>query len=86
MFDLLKVALRQRPEYILVGEIRGEEAHVLFQAMTTGHAAYSTMHADSTKSLIPIFKRFPLECNLSMKSIPIRFTSYFASGTNCLCC
>jgi len=52
MYDLLKAALRQRPEYILVGEIRGEEAHVLFQAMTTGHATYSTMHADSTKSLI----------------------------------
>jgi len=52
MYDLLKAALRQRPEYILVGEIRGEEANVLFQAMTTGHATYSTMHADSTQSLI----------------------------------
>jgi len=52
MFDLLKAALRQRPEYILVGEIRGNEAHVLFQAMATGHATYSTMHADSVNSLI----------------------------------
>ena len=48
----MKAALRQRPEYILVGEIRGKEAYVLFQAMATGHTTYSTVHADSAKSLI----------------------------------
>ena len=52
MFDLLKAALRQRPEYILVGEIRGQEAVVLFQAMATGHTVYSTMHADSICSVV----------------------------------
>ena len=52
LFDLMKAALRQRPEYILVGEIRGREAYVLFQAMATGHTTYSTVHADSAKSLI----------------------------------
>jgi len=52
MFELLKAALRQRPEYIIVGEIRGEEAVVLFQAMATGHTVYSTMHADSIFSVI----------------------------------
>jgi len=52
MYDLLKAALRQRPEYIIVGEIRGREAYVLFQAMATGHTTYSTMHADSPQSLI----------------------------------
>ncbi|MBU0497614.1 MAG: type II/IV secretion system ATPase subunit [Candidatus Thermoplasmatota archaeon] len=52
LFDLMKAALRQRPEYILVGEIRGQEAYVLFQAMATGHTTYSTVHADSPKSLI----------------------------------
>jgi flagellar protein FlaI len=52
LFDLMKAALRQRPEYILVGEIRGREAYVLFQAMATGHTTYSTIHADSVKSLI----------------------------------
>ena len=45
-FELLKAALRERPEYIIVGEIRGAEAYVLFQAMATGHCAYSTVHAD----------------------------------------
>ena len=52
LYDLMKAALRQRPEYILVGEIRGREAYVLFQAMATGHATYSTIHADSPQSLI----------------------------------
>ena len=52
MFELLKAALRQRPEYIIVGEIRGEEAVVLFQAMATGHTVYSTMHADSVFSVV----------------------------------
>jgi flagellar protein FlaI len=52
LFELMKAALRQRPEYILVGEIRGEEAYVLFQAMATGHTTYSTVHADSPKALI----------------------------------
>jgi flagellar protein FlaI len=48
----MKAALRQRPEYILVGEIRGREAYVLFQAMATGHATYSTIHADAPQSLV----------------------------------
>jgi archaeal flagellar protein FlaI len=52
LYDLMKAALRQRPEYILVGEIRGKEAYVLFQAMATGHTTYSTVHADSMSSLI----------------------------------
>jgi flagellar protein FlaI len=52
LYDLMKAALRQRPEYILVGEIRGKEAYVLFQAMATGHTTYSTVHADSAQSLI----------------------------------
>ena len=52
LFDLMKAALRQRPEYLLVGEIRGREAYVLFQAMATGHTTYSTVHADSAQGLI----------------------------------
>jgi len=61
MYDLMKAALRQRPEYIIVGEIRGKEAYVLFQAMATGHATYSTVHADSAKSLIHRLEGKPIE-------------------------
>ncbi|MHC1565214.1 MAG: type II/IV secretion system ATPase subunit, partial [Candidatus Syntropharchaeales archaeon] len=50
MFDLLKAALRQRPEYILLGEVRGAEALTLFQAMNTGHTTYSTIHAEDPQS------------------------------------
>jgi flagellar protein FlaI len=60
-YDLMKAALRQRPEYIIVGEIRGKEAYVLFQAMATGHATYSTVHADSAKSLIHRLEGKPIE-------------------------
>jgi len=61
MYDLMKAALRQRPEYILVGEIRGREAYVLFQAMATGHTTYSTVHADSAKSLIHRLEGKPID-------------------------
>jgi len=52
MFDLLKAALRQRPNFIIVGEIRGVEGAIAFQAMQTGHACMSTFHAASVTKLI----------------------------------
>jgi len=52
MFDLLKAALRQRPNIIIIGEIRGEEGAIAFQAMQTGHACMSTFHASSVPKLI----------------------------------
>jgi flagellar protein FlaI len=52
MFDLLKAALRQRPNAILVGEIRGEEGAIAFQAMQTGHTVMATFHAASVEKLI----------------------------------
>lgn len=52
MFDLLKAALRQRPNIIIVGEIRGEEGAIAFQAMQTGHACASTFHAASVTKLL----------------------------------
>jgi archaeal flagellar protein FlaI len=61
LYDLMKAALRQRPEYILVGEIRGKEAYVLFQAMATGHTTYSTFHADSAQALIHRLEGKPIE-------------------------
>jgi flagellar protein FlaI len=52
MFDLLKASLRQRPNAILVGEIRGEEGNIAFQAMQTGHTVMATFHAASVEKLI----------------------------------
>ncbi len=66
LFDLMKAALRQRPEYILVGEIRGAEAYVLFQAMATGHTTYSTVHADSIKALIHRLEGKPINVPRAM--------------------
>ena len=51
LFDLLKESLRQRPDYIIVGEVRGKEAYVLFQQMATGHPSLATIHADTLEKL-----------------------------------
>lgn len=52
LFSLLKACMRQRPEYIIVGEVRGREAQTLFQAMNSGHATLSTLHAGSVHEAI----------------------------------
>jgi flagellar protein FlaI len=51
LFDLLKESLRQRPDYIILGEVRGKEAYVLFQQMATGHPSLATIHADTLEKL-----------------------------------
>jgi flagellar protein FlaI len=61
MYHLLRAALRERPEYIVVGEIRGAEAYVLFQAMSTGHTTYSTIHADSVQALVHRLENKPID-------------------------
>jgi flagellar protein FlaI len=66
MFDLLKAAMRQRPEYILVGEVRGVEAQTLFQAMNTGHTTFSTLHAGSVDSAIHRLENEPLNVPKAM--------------------
>lgn len=72
LYDLMKAALRQRPEYIIVGEIRGKEAYVLFQAMATGHTTYSTVHADSMASLIHRLEGKPINVpRLMLQSLNI---------------
>ncbi|MHA1874695.1 MAG: type II/IV secretion system ATPase subunit [Candidatus Heimdallarchaeaceae archaeon] len=52
LFDLLKESLRQRPDYLIVGEVRGKEAYVLFQQIATGHSSLSTIHADTFERLV----------------------------------
>ena len=52
MFDLLRASLRQRPDFIIVGEIRGEEAYALFQAMATGHLGLTTIHAEHVQGVL----------------------------------
>jgi flagellar protein FlaI len=66
MFALLKAAMRQRPEYILVGEVRGEEAQTLFQAMNTGHTTFSTMHAGTVDAAIHRLENEPLNVPRNM--------------------
>ena len=60
MMDLLKSALRQRPDEIIIGEIRGEEGAVAFQAMQTGHACMATFHASSVEKLIQRLTGHPI--------------------------
>ncbi|ABL77848.1 type II/IV secretion system ATPase subunit [Thermofilum pendens] len=68
LYDLVKVSLRYRPDYIIVGEVRGEEAFVLFQAMSTGHGGMSTMHADSLDRAVKRLTSPPM--NVSPSYIP----------------
>ncbi|MFO7965971.1 MAG: type II/IV secretion system ATPase subunit [Archaeoglobaceae archaeon] len=66
MYDLLKTTLRQRPDYIVVGEVRGNEALTLYQAMSTGHAAFATLHAGEIQQTIYRLENSPLSVPRSM--------------------
>ena len=66
MFDLLKAALRSRPRYLIIGEIRGVEGATAFQAMQTGHPVIATFHASSIVKMIQRFTGDPI-------NVPIRF-------------
>ncbi len=68
MYELLRAAMRQRPEYILVGEVRGKECQTLFQAMSTGHTTYSTIHADSVASVVHRIENPPMDVPRNMLS------------------
>lgn len=65
-FDLLEAALRQRPDYIVMGEIRGEEGRTLFQVMSTGHTTYTTFHADSVGEVLKRFTTEPINVSKTM--------------------
>ncbi len=60
-YDLLRAALRQRPDVIIVGETRGREAYTLFQAMATGHGGYSSIHADSVEATLTRLASSPMD-------------------------
>lgn len=61
MFELLTAALRQRPQYMMVGEVRGSEAYVVFQAMATGKSAYTTFHAENVQAMVHRMEQPPIE-------------------------
>jgi len=63
LFDLLKESFRQNPDYVIVGEVRGKEAYVLFQGMGSGHPSFGTMHANSVDTMIKRLETEPI--NLS---------------------
>ncbi|HDD66313.1 MAG TPA: protein kinase, partial [Nitrososphaeria archaeon] len=69
LYDLVKTSLRYRPDYLIVGEVRGEEAFVLFQAIATGHGGLSTIHAESIESVMKRLVSPPM--NIPASHIPL---------------
>ena len=69
LYDLIKSAVRHRPTLILVGEIRGEEAYVLFQALATGHGGLCTMHADDVETVVKRLTQPPMNIPPSILSL-----------------
>jgi len=61
LFDLVKASMRHRPDYLVVGEVRGNEAYVLFQALATGHGGMCTMHAESLDSAVKRLTQRPMD-------------------------
>jgi len=66
LYDLIKSAVRHRPDLIIVGEIRGEEAYVLFQALATGHGGLCTMHAEDVETAIKRLTQPPMNIPASI--------------------
>lgn len=69
MFDLLKASFRQRPDYVIVGEVRGVEATVLFQGMASGHSGLGTIHAESLEAVIQRLSTPPINLPPSLIKI-----------------
>ena len=61
LYDLIKSAVRHRPDLIIVGEVRGEEAYVLFQALATGHGGLCTVHAEDVETAIKRLTQPPMK-------------------------
>jgi flagellar protein FlaI len=69
LFTLLRSSFRQAPDYVIVGEVRGKEAFVLFQGMASGHSSISTMHADSVDTLIKRLETPPIELSPTLLNV-----------------
>ena len=69
LFTLLRGSFRQNPDYVIVGEVRGKEAYVLFQGMASGHSSISTMHADSVDTLIKRLETPPIELSPTLLNV-----------------
>jgi flagellar protein FlaI len=74
LFELVKAAMRMRPDILVVGEVRGEEAYVLFQAISTGHGGICTLHADDTASALQRLTSEPM--NVPSAFIPFLDLSF----------
>jgi flagellar protein FlaI len=66
LFELLKESFRQNPDYVIVGEVRGKEAYVMFQGMASGHSSLGTIHAGSIEDLIKRLETPPIELSPSL--------------------
>ncbi len=66
LFDLLRESFRQNPDYVIVGEVRGKEAYVMFQGMASGHPSMGTMHAESVDTVIKRLITPPIELSASL--------------------
>ncbi|MEA3248563.1 MAG: type II/IV secretion system ATPase subunit, partial [Nanoarchaeota archaeon] len=69
MYALLKASFRQNPDYVIVGEVRGKEASVLFQGMASGHSSISTIHADSVETVIKRLETPPIELSPTLLNV-----------------
>ncbi len=85
MFNLLKESFRQNPDYVIVGEIRGEEAYVLFQGMASGHPSFGTMHANSVDTMIKRLETQPINLSPSLvetMDVVVSITATKRAGKN----
>jgi flagellar protein FlaI len=72
LFDLLKSSLRQRPDYIIIGEVRGEETYTLFQSMAVGHGGICSIHADNLEAVLKRLRTKPM--NIPEMMLPLMNT------------
>lgn len=69
LYELLRASFRQNPDYVIVGEVRGKEASVLFQGMASGHSSIATIHADSVETVIKRLETPPIELSPTLLNI-----------------